>query len=379
MVSLNYIKNALLVISAFSLSVDSTYAIKTIRKCIRNGDIALTFDDGPSLQYTSKILDILDKYKVKATFFVNGNNTCNLKTNPTARNLIKREYNSGHIIASHTYSHPESITNLSNEKLASEINTLNDIIYDIIGVKPAFFRPPLGEITKQNEAVLEQCGITANILWNLDSEDWNVKYNSTQQYISALSKAKPSKNSFIALNHDIQKVTATKNLNIIIPYIKRRGYRFVTMDVCTGMKVYQSGNTKSKTTTKTTNTNTISNTNIINSNTNSNSNTNTNTNTVTTTTPNNNAASNINPINDPNSNININTNTNTNNNNNNNLIPTTDTTSNSADGGMELPNPKPLINDTLYTNLIVESDASKFATITLLVHITLFLLIYLFI
>ncbi|ORX83435.1 glycoside hydrolase/deacetylase [Anaeromyces robustus] len=227
--------------TTFSLS---NAAIRKIDRCVNSGDFALTFDDGPSLEFTSKVLDVLDKENVKATFFINGMNTCDLKNDPEAAKLVKREFESGHVIASHTYSHPvNGITGLSDEELTKEIQTLNDIIQELIGVKPAFFRPPLGEVTDANEVILEKTGMTADILWNLDSEDWNVQYNATQQYYDLLKNADPKKDSFIALNHDIQKITATKNLEIVIPYIKSLGFNFVTMDVCTGMNAYQDGAT----------------------------------------------------------------------------------------------------------------------------------------
>eukprot|EP00833_Pecoramyces_ruminatium_P003743 jgi/Orpsp1_1/1177775/evm.model.c7180000062782.2 len=236
------LSKASVTLATLALTFHSTLAVKKFVSCINEGDFALTFDDGPSLEYTSKILDILDKEQVKATFFVNGMNTCDIKNNEVAANLIRREYQSGHVIASHTYSHPiDGISALSDEKLTFEIETLNNIIYDLVGVKPAFFRPPLGEYTPQNEIVLDALNITANILWNLDSEDWNKQYNPTKQYVDNLKIASPSTNSFISLNHDIQKVTATQNLEIVIPYIRSLGYRFVTMDVCTGLSAYQDG------------------------------------------------------------------------------------------------------------------------------------------
>jgi len=155
------------------------------------------------------------------------------------KELIKREYNSGHVIGSHTYSHPSGITTLSDDELTYEMETLNNAIFEIIGVKPNFFRPPLGEYNEDNLVVLEKCGIKANILWNLDSEDWNPEYNATQQYLDNLEGKDPFTHSFISLNHDIQKVTAEKNLRIVIPYIKSLGYNIVTMDVCTGIPAYQ--------------------------------------------------------------------------------------------------------------------------------------------
>jgi len=218
--------------------------VKYFEKCINDGDFAITFDDGPNLETSNKVLDILDEFDVKATFFVNGKNCVDVRNNKEAQDIIKREYNSGHVVASHTYTHPSGgITGLSDDELYDELTKVNELLDELIGVKPSFFRPPLGEYSESNLKIIEKCGIKANILWNLDSEDWDSSYNATQQYIDGLEGKDPYTHSFIALNHDIQKVTANKNLRIIIPYIKNLGYNLVTMDVCTGIPAYQNGKT----------------------------------------------------------------------------------------------------------------------------------------
>jgi len=233
--------NSILILSALSMNAVRG-DVKYFNKCIHDGDFAITFDDGPHLEYTEKVLDVLDEFNVKATFFVNGRNCVDITENSTAQKLLKREFESGHVIGSHTFSHPlNGITQLSDEQLESELTNLNNALYDIIGVKPNFFRPPLGEYNERNLKVIEKSGIKANILWNLDSEDWDVNYNATQQYIDALEGKDASSNSFISLNHDIQKVTALTNLKIVIPYIKSLGYNLVTMDKCTGIPPYQDG------------------------------------------------------------------------------------------------------------------------------------------
>lgn len=191
------------------------------------------------------ILDTLDEFNVKATFFVNGKNCVDITTNPTAQEIIKREYQSGHVIGSHTFTHPFGITNLSDDELTYQLTELNNALFDLIGVKPAFFRPPLGEYSEANLKIIEKCGITANILWNLDSEDWDVNYNATQQYIDGLQGKDPKAHSFISLNHDIQKVTAEKNLKFVIPYLRELGYNLVTMDVCVGLPAYQGESSQS--------------------------------------------------------------------------------------------------------------------------------------
>jgi len=238
------LKKSLLLSVAALASIQSVSAgYQNYDKCIKPGDFALTFDDGPTNEYTAMVLDVLKKENVKATFFVNGKNCMDVANDSEAQALIKREVDEGHIVASHTYTHPEDgITKLTDQQLTDEISILNELIYDITGLKPAFFRPPKGEYSEENKHVIESLGFTANILWNLDSNDWRKGDNATANYFSYLDKADPSKDSFIALNHDIQKVTATSNLQIMIPIIRDLGYNFVTIDECLGMSAYQNVN-----------------------------------------------------------------------------------------------------------------------------------------
>ncbi|KAL6590868.1 hypothetical protein U3516DRAFT_769880 [Neocallimastix sp. 'constans'] len=99
-------------------------------------------------EYTEMVLDILKKENVKATFFVNGKNCIDVKNDPLTQKLIKREAAEGHIIASHTYSHP-----------------LN------VGVKPAFFRPPLGEyIEAKIFSSLKTLYLTSKVCVKIDKE-----------------------------------------------------------------------------------------------------------------------------------------------------------------------------------------------------------------
>jgi len=239
-------KKIALIGTATLASIQSTLAYQNYEKCVIPGVVALTFDDGPTLgttgqpdtEYTRMVLDVLKKENVKATFFVNGNNCVDVANTPEAQALIKREFDEGHVIASHTYSHPENITSLTDEQLTYELKTLNDILFNTIGVKPAFFRPPLGVYSEQNRVILEAQGFTANVLWSIDSNDWQYQ-NVTANYLAVLDNANPATDSFIALNHDINNVTATTNVANIIPLVKQHGFKFVTLDECLGMTAYQ--------------------------------------------------------------------------------------------------------------------------------------------
>ncbi|KAG4099782.1 glycoside hydrolase/deacetylase [Neocallimastix lanati (nom. inval.)] len=236
-------KSILLTVAAFASIQSVVGEYKNYDECIKPGDFALTFDDGPNSKLTDMVLDVLKKENVKATFFINGKNCMDVANDPEAQRLIKREVDEGHVIASHTYTHPETgITTLTDEQLTSELKTLNDLVFDITGLKLAFFRPPLGEFNEANKKVIESLGFTANVLWNLDSNDWKAGDNATANYFKYLDNANPSTNSFIALNHDIQEVTATYNLQLMIPIIRDLGYHFVTVDECLGMSAYQNVN-----------------------------------------------------------------------------------------------------------------------------------------
>jgi len=76
--------NSILLLSAVAMNTVRG-EVKYFSKCIKDGDFAITFDDGPSLDYTNMILDTLDEFNVKATFFVNGRNCVDITTNPTAQ------------------------------------------------------------------------------------------------------------------------------------------------------------------------------------------------------------------------------------------------------------------------------------------------------
>jgi len=101
--------------------------------------LALTFDDGPDPTWTPKMLDILKQKNVPATFFVIG-----LDANKWPQ-LLRREYNEGHEIGNHTYSHPDwENPNLSATQIRWELNLTERLIESIVGVKSLLFRPPYG-------------------------------------------------------------------------------------------------------------------------------------------------------------------------------------------------------------------------------------------
>ena len=181
--------------------------------------VALTFDDGPSGTVTPKLLDLLDKYDVKVTFFVVGDF---VEANPE---VLKQEAERGHTIGLHTLHHDYSwvkdtqgaIKNLQDEE---------DMVYEICGVRPYLFRPPGGIM---NSKLLKALGRPA-IIWDVDPQDW--KYKDADHVYEEVMKQVTSGD--IVLSHDLYESTYQAYARII-PALKERGYRFVTVDELLGI------------------------------------------------------------------------------------------------------------------------------------------------
>lgn len=195
----------------------------------KNGKIVyLTFDDGPN-SYTKNILEILDKYQVKATFFV---------TNqfPGYQSLIKDIYESGHAIGIHTYSHQYKQIYKSEEAYFEDVTKMEEIIYKYTNNYTNLIRFPGGSsntISKFNPGIIsrlsEQLKEKGYIYfdWNVDSGDTNT-INSEKIADNVISGMKNHKNS-VVLMHDI-KYANKDALDKIIYYGLTNGYTFLPLD-----------------------------------------------------------------------------------------------------------------------------------------------------
>ena len=125
--------------------------------------VALTFDDGPTPGVTDKILEILKKEKIKATFFVIGRK---VEENP---GLLYQIAQDGHAIGNHTYSHPRTGW-INEKKLLIEIQRTSKLISSIAGVPVFLFRPPYGKIDPHKRKILEKQGYRV-ILWSNSADD----------------------------------------------------------------------------------------------------------------------------------------------------------------------------------------------------------------
>ncbi|MGM9532131.1 polysaccharide deacetylase family protein [Intestinibacter sp.] len=181
--------------------------------------IAITFDDGPHPKETDKILDILEKYNAKATFFVVGKHV------KWYTDAVVRASKDGHEIGNHTYNHPD-ISNLSQEQIKQEIKLCEDIIIEKTGQKPKLFRPPFGNYNEQSLSKLsEDLGYTV-VLWSgVDVKDWK---NPPSDQI-ADKVINNVKSGDIILLHDYGTNSTVEALDKILASLTEKGYKFVTV------------------------------------------------------------------------------------------------------------------------------------------------------
>ncbi len=208
---------------------------------VTDGTIYLTFDDGPG-KYTAEILDILAKNNIKATFFVTGQF-------PKYYDLITREYNEGHTIGIHTYSHKWNIYS-SVETYLDDFNKIETIIYEKTGMHPKYFRFPGGssntvsrnycdKIMTNLAKVMEDKGYTY-FDWTFDSCD-TCKNNSKEDILKMVKTYLKGNGDYIILMHDIKENTK-KALPEVIEYAKSRGYVFKAIDENTPVKHFKIAN-----------------------------------------------------------------------------------------------------------------------------------------
>lgn len=175
--------------------------------------IALTFDDGPNYN-TSKIIDVLNKYDIKATFFVLGNRAINNK------DILRKMVDSGMEIGNHTYNHL-LLTKYDENKIRSEIEDTSEVIYSATKKKPKLLRPSYGSVNNKIKKVANM----PIIIWDIDTLDW--KYHNSKRITSRV--VNKVRDGDIILMHDIYSASLNA-LSNIIPILQDNGYEFVTID-----------------------------------------------------------------------------------------------------------------------------------------------------
>ncbi|MBS4762413.1 polysaccharide deacetylase family protein [Carnobacteriaceae bacterium zg-ZUI252] len=182
--------------------------------------IAITFDDGPLDGRTNRVLDILKKYDVKATFYLVGGHVAGNE------HLIKRQVAEGHELGNHTWSHP-NLAECSEESVMREIQDTQNAVYQAAGVKPKTLRVPYGSY---NARVAEVAQLPL-VNWSVDSLDW--KNRNVQKNIDiVLRNTEPGD---IILMHDIHE-ESVQAVETIVSTLKSKGYEFVTVSELIGQE-----------------------------------------------------------------------------------------------------------------------------------------------
>ena len=177
--------------------------------------IALTFDDGPGYNKASdKILDVLEKYSARATFFMVGQNA---KDHP---DNIKRKLKLGCELGNHTWNHGHYGKNVTPD----DIKKCSKAIYDICGQYPTAFRSPGGNTTG---TIRDECKAENMPLyyWSLDTQDW--KYRDANKVYNAVMKH--VEDGDIILMHEIYDSTASA-VEKMVPELIKQGYQLVTCE-----------------------------------------------------------------------------------------------------------------------------------------------------
>ena len=175
--------------------------------------IALSFDDGPYPPVTEKILKVLKKYDSRATFFVVGNRI------QTYKDVIKKSYDMGNQIGSHTYDH-EDLSKMTRKQLLAEMAKTNKELQNVIGCHATLIRPPYGNINNLMRKTIK----IPMMYWSIDTDDW--KWRNVSK---VLSECRNVKDGDIILMHDLYSSTA-QAVKKLVPRLVNKGYQLVTID-----------------------------------------------------------------------------------------------------------------------------------------------------
>ena len=177
------------------------------------------------------MLDDLKKKNVKATFFMNGHSYKKHCIYDYAH-IVKRAYDEGHQIASHTWSHPY-LTLSSEEEIIYQIEKLETAFRKIIGAIPTYFRPPFGAQNVTVRKILRDKGYKI-VLWDVNTRDYEDDLKVSTHIFDKIERKSPQPNPHIVLNHDRVETTSTTLGPYEASEALRRGYKVTTVGDCTG-------------------------------------------------------------------------------------------------------------------------------------------------
>ena len=189
-------------------------------------EIAISFDDGPAINYTPRILQVLNTENVKATFFCIGNRIAGNE------HILKQIHADGHIIGNHSFSHHFWFDLYSAKKMQEDLKHMDAEMQRVTGVKPKLFRPPYGVTNPNVKKAIIKGGYTP-VGWSVRSMDTVIK--DEKKLLSRINAG--IKPGAVFLFHDTRE-TSLRILPDFIQEVKKRGYNIVPLDKLLDLQAY---------------------------------------------------------------------------------------------------------------------------------------------
>jgi len=211
-----------------SLHIRWNYHLNSLNSnySVTKNEIAITFDDGPHPEFTPKVLGLLKANNVKGTFFCIGKH---IELHPE---LFKRIITEGHTIGNHSFNHENDFGFIKTKEVVSELETTNEVIEKVSGLKVKLFRPPFGVTNPRINRGVKAVGLQS-IGWSIRSFDTTSKSKNT----IVKSIEKKLKKGDVVLLHD----TSAKSVEILeqlLLFLKQNKLESVTIDSLFNIKAY---------------------------------------------------------------------------------------------------------------------------------------------
>jgi peptidoglycan-N-acetylglucosamine deacetylase len=191
-----------------------TVSSRPVQFVPRPGRVALTFDDGPDPEWTPRLLDLLDRHGVRATFFVQG---WLVEAHPEiVVDMIRR----GHSVQNHTWNHP-NLAVISSARVSRQLSSSSALIRQTVGVAPACMRPPYAQMSPRVASIADGLGLGV-VVWTRESFDYTGR-SATRIADQIISD---SGSGDIILLHDQWGRNVLPALERIIPGIRAKGLEF---------------------------------------------------------------------------------------------------------------------------------------------------------